>query len=488
MRGVTSTTVRALCSGLAAFALLACAHPELAGAADALAMAPCAIEGLARAARCGVLEVAESGSIAGRKPAARVLPIHVMVVPAAAAQARPDPIALLMGGPGEDAISAAAYFVELLGPLLEDRDLLLVDQRGTGKSNALRCQLYSPDDPAVSLQQLFPRAAVRLCAQQLAARADLTQYGYARFADDLERVRRALGYAALNLHAGSYGTRAAQVYLRAYPRSVRTAYLGSVVPFDLAIPLPNARNTDLALERVFAACAADPACHAAFPELRAEFREILARLDAGTVRITLPGQAEPAPLARGRVIEWLRSKLYRPKDSVILPWLIHRAHRDDWSGIVDGILTDARGLDSALSVGLLLSITCSEDLALVREADVRRETQGTALGDFRVRQQLEACREWPTYAVPASYRRPVRSRVPVLFASGDTDVATPLWYTERVAPGFSNRHEVIQAGLGHTEWSECTLQAYQRFLDAGGVRGVVRSVCPAPTPLPFKIR
>jgi hypothetical protein len=258
------------------------------------------------------------------------------------------------------------------------------------------------------------------------------------------------------------------------------------VPFDVAVPLPNARLTEIGLERAFAACAAEPACNTAFPELRAEFRQIVARLDSGSVRLTLPGYAQSVPLARGRVIEWLRARLYRPSSAVELPWLIHSAYRDDWTAIVAGILENARELDVALSVGLLFSITCSEDVAFIRDSDARRDTQGTALGDYRVQQQRAACREWPRYVLPPGYRQPVRSAVPALFVSGDADVATPLWFTERVAPGFVNRHELIQAGLGHTEWNECTLQAYQRFITAGGVRAVEQSVCPAAAAPPFK--
>jgi pimeloyl-ACP methyl ester carboxylesterase len=422
MHDVTSSMARVIRGWLAALLLLSGSTACVAAAAGALVLEPCTIDGLARPARCGVLEVAENP----RRPLGRTLPIHMMVIPASNGTARPDPIVLLMGGPGEDAITAAPVFARLLAPLLEDRDLLLVDQRGTGRSNALRCELYSPKDPAVSLRHLFPLEAVQECAQQLGARADLTQYGYARFAADLEQIRRALGYGTLNLSAGSYGTRAAQVYLRTYPRSVRTVYLGSVVPFDVAIPLPNARVTEVALQRVFDACAAESPCRTAFPELSAEFRALVARL------------------------------------------------------------ANARGLDSALSVGLLFSITCSEDLAFVRDTEVRRDTQGTALGDYRVRQQLEACRQWPKYVLERGYRQPVRSSVPALFVSGDTDAATPLWYTKRVAAGFPNRHEVIQAGLGHTEWNECTQLLYQRFVTTGGVRGVAKSVCAAPTALPFK--
>src|SRR5262249_25196486 len=140
-----------------------------------------------------------------------------------------------------EAATEAGQFLERLAPMLDDRDLLLVDQRGTGQSGALRCHFFSPDNPAESLQNLFPPARVESCAKDLATHADLTQYSYQRFADDLEKIRRTLGYGPLTLFAGSYGTRAAQVFVRAYPSSVRTIYLGSVDPIDIANPLPFAK-------------------------------------------------------------------------------------------------------------------------------------------------------------------------------------------------------------------------------------------------------
>ncbi|MGH8285470.1 MAG: alpha/beta hydrolase, partial [Steroidobacteraceae bacterium] len=281
-----------------------------------------------------------------------------------------------MGGPGEDAISAAAEFATRFASLRQDRDLMLVDQRGTGRSGALRCELYSAEEAATSLRDFFPLAAVRRCERQLRARADLTQYTYAHFASDLEHVRRALGYGPLNLFAGSYGTRAAQVYLRAYPQSVRTVYLGSVVPIDVPTPLTFAKTAESALESTLRACAADSACRTAFPNLRDELREVLARLESG-VRVAVPGRTGTVPMHRGRVVEWFRAKLYRPATAAVVPWLIHRAYEGDWSPIVEGILSYARELDSAASLGLFFSITCSEDVAFVREADVAPETRGT---------------------------------------------------------------------------------------------------------------
>jgi pimeloyl-ACP methyl ester carboxylesterase len=296
-----------------------------------------------------------------------------------------------------------------------------------------------------------------------------------------------MGYGPLNLTAGSYGTRAAQVFLRTYPTSVRTAYLGSVVPLYVATPLSMARTEEHELERLLSACEADEACHAAFPRVRDEFRAIAARLSAG-VRVVPPGSDAAATLARGRVAEWFRSRLYRPADGAELPWLIHQAYAGNWLPITEGILYNARQMASALSVGLLLTITCREDIPFIGEDAVTAETQGTFLGDYRVREQMPACEHWPASAVPDGYRRPVHSAVPTMFVSGDSDAATPLWFTERVAPGFSNRVEIIARNQGHTEWSGCVERLYERFVREGSPRGIESRACGDIERPPFRVR
>jgi pimeloyl-ACP methyl ester carboxylesterase len=447
-----------------------------------IVLASCRFADLTRAARCGTLSVPENPD----KPAGRRLSISVAVIPAAKGSALADPIVILQGGPGEDSISSAGFFAERFASLLDNRDLLLVDQRGTGKSGALPCTLYSAGDPAASLRDVFPLAVIKRCAQRLKARADLTQYTFDRFAGDLEQVRRGLGYGALNLYAGSYGTRAAQVYIRRFPASVRTAYLGSPVPMDAANPLAFAKTAETALELLFSSCAADPPCREAFPKLREEFRAVALKLDSGAVRVSIPGSAATATLYRGRVAEWMRSRLYRPKSATMLPWMIHRAYAGDWNPLVKDMLADAHDADPAFSFGLFLSITCSEDVAFIREQDIGAETQGTFLGDYRVRQQQAACKEWPTRALPKDYRAPVLSAVPTLFVSGAADGGTPLWYADHVAAGFSNRVQVIVKGQGHTEWSDCLAQLYQRLVRGGAVTGLDPSCPNVPRP-PFKL-
>jgi pimeloyl-ACP methyl ester carboxylesterase len=446
-------------------------------------LSSCKLSGVPQPARCGALEVPENPN----RPGGRHLKISVAVIPAIGGKPRPDPIAVLMGGPGEDAIGSAEIYATKLAPLRQDRDILLVDQRGTGRSAALDCELFSPEQPEASLHDLFPLTAVERCERRLSAQADLTQYTYDRFANDLEQVRRALGYGPLNLFAGSYGTRAAQVYVRMYPESVRTMYMGSVVPIDVPGPLPFAKTEQSALERMFDACAADSECNSAFPRLRDEFRQISARLSSGSVRVAVQGHSGSVLLYRGRVAEWFRSKLYRPESSTTLPWMIHRAYLGDWSAISDGIRSDARD-DSDFSFGLFFSITCSEDISFIREDEVAAETEATFLGDYRVRQQQAACRQWPKASLPEGYREPVQSSVPTVFASGDTDGGTPLWFMEHTAKGFSHRLEVVLRGQGHTEWNECIAKFYEEVVISGSVGGGGKSTCPLVPRPPFRLR
>jgi pimeloyl-ACP methyl ester carboxylesterase len=453
-----------LFAGLAGLLMLGAAPPGAAVLED------CAIPDLPEKARCGHFEVPENPD----RPDGRRISIAVAVIPATGGEAKKDPIVVLNGGPGEETIATASYYVEQFRELRSDRDLLFVDQRGTGRSASLRCDLYSDAEKSENLRHFLVPASVERCRKSLESRADLTQYSYLNFARDLEHVRRELGYGPMNLFAGSYGTRAAQHFLRAYPASVRTAYLGSTVPVDVAIPLPLAKAAQGALEKTFEACDAEPACHAAFPDPRGDFRRALALTD---------GKA----LSRGRFAEWVRSRLYRPFMAVELPAYFHEAATGDFSGLSDAVLESARSRDTALSFGLLFSITCSDDIPFIREDEIAPATAGTFLGDYRVREQQAACRAWPRAAVPTDLRAPVHSNVPTLFVSGDSDPATPVWFNARVAPNFPNRAEVVVAGHGHTEWNECISTLYIRLVRSGSVEELRGATCPTVPWPPFVI-
>lgn len=444
-------------------------------------LSSCQLPDVAGPARCGVVEVPENPA----KPEGRKLGIEVAVLPATEGRAAPDPILILMGGPGEDAIREAGYYAEALSSLRRDRDVLLIDQRGTGKSHRLTCDIYEGVEPAELFRDIFPQSVER-CARELSKKADLTQYSYAHFARDLEHIRKVLGYGPLNLSAGSYGTRAAQAFIRTYPDSVRTVLFHSVVPIDVAIPVPMAKSSQTAMDRVLKDCEARPACHAAFPNVRNELAEIMRRLDAGEVKVTVPGETTQVTISRGRVAERLRTMMYRAEGADSIPLMIHRAYGGDYQPIVDDILANARGAHTAVSFGLFFSVVCNDDVPFIRESDIAPASQGTYLGEYRVRQQQAACTKWPKSVLPAGYRDPVRSSVPALFVSGDTDPAISLEFTEHAAKGFPNRAMVVLKNRGHTEWPDCVGDIYERFVRAGSTAKLDTSTCkPEPRP-PFK--
>jgi hypothetical protein len=165
--------------------------------------------------------------------------------------------------------------------------------------------------------------------------------------------------------------------------------------------------------------------------------------------------------------------------------MIHRAHSGDWSPIVKSIQAGAAGAEDEISFGLLFAITCNDDVAFIREEDIARATRDTFLGDYRVRQQQAACRPWPKVSPPTD-RTPVESAVPAFFTSGDSDAATPLWFTQRVAAGYSERAEIVVAGQGHTEWRDCVGRLYEQFVRDGSVRNVRGKTCGAVPRPPFK--
>jgi len=464
-----------------AIVLVAQAHAA-SGTTDFGASSPslsaCRLPGVSTPARCGHFDVPENPA----RPEGRHLSIAVAVLPARSTPARRDPMVFLSGGPGESAIDSASDVGADLASMFADRDIVLIDQRGTGRSSPLACDLDAGNHAVAAVEQFLPPASIERCRKTLQARADLTQYSFLRFADDIEHVRRALGYDPVNLYALSYGTRAAQVYLRAYPDSVRTAYLGSVVPIDIPMPLPFARVAQDTLEATISACERDAICAAAFPALRQETKEVFARLAAGKVEVSVPGTQVHARLSAGRVAERLRTMMYKPAGAADVPWTIHRAFLGDWQPLVGGILEGARGFSAEFSTGVFFSITCAEDVRFIREADIAPAVSGTYLGDFRVREQQAACADWPKADLPAGYREPVRSSVPTLFVSGDLDPATPNAFADHVAAGFTRHADLLLRGQGHSGWSDCAARVYQAFVRSGSVEGLDTTCAPTPRP------
>src|SRR5262245_10374327 len=227
---------------------------------------PCTVPQIKDKALCGNLEVFENRvTRKGRK-----INLKIIVLPATGNDRAPDPLFYLAGGPGASATEDAPGVAQIFAKIHERRDLVFLDQRGAGGSHPLNCAFFNPDDPQSYFGYFFPLAEVKKCRRELEATSDLLLYTTPVAADDLDEVRTALGYEKINLFGGSYGTRAALVYLRQHPEHVRTVTLQGVAPTNQFMPYDFPLGTEHALQGVIEECAADEACHRAFPDLKTD--------------------------------------------------------------------------------------------------------------------------------------------------------------------------------------------------------------------------
>jgi pimeloyl-ACP methyl ester carboxylesterase len=433
---------------------------------------PCKVAWFDREVLCATYSVWENRETRqGRK-----IGLNIVIVPALGPDKQSDPVFEIAGGPGQGITEVGEY----AGVDTRKRDVVLVDQRGTGRSNPLHCQLYGePVDFRRAAGELYAPDAVKECRAKLEKAADLSQYTTAAFVDDLNDVRQWLGYGKINLIGGSYGSRAAQVYWRRYPETVRSVVLTSVAPVDLLLPLRHAYAGQRALDLLLEECASQPGCRAAFPDTRADLKAIQERIDKGvtvTVTNTRTGEKQEVRPTWGLIAEGIRYTLYGPEGAG-LPLLLRAAARGDLAPLVQTAIE--RRLDLTLGFegrlyysGLNFSVTCAEDLPFISEEMTRRETAGTFLGDYRVRQQKGVCEIWPRGKVPADVHEAVRSDVPVLLISGERDPATPPEMAEKASLHMSHRLHVIIPRGAHGGGGECRDRMVNDLLDRGSVQGL----------------
>jgi pimeloyl-ACP methyl ester carboxylesterase len=434
-------------------------------------------------ALCGKYEVFENR----RAQSGRKIALNIMLLPALSEKPAPDPLFYLAGGPGGAATSyAGAWFMTRLR---RTRDVVLVDQRGTGSSNPLQCDLYGdPKDMRGYFTDYYSEEALRACRAQLEKSADLTLYTTTIAMDDLEELRTALGYERINLYGGSYGTTAALSYLRQHPKSVRAVAIFGVAPPDFKIPLPFAKGVQHAVDRLIEDCAADSVCHAAFPNLRAEFESVLAKLDKGPVDVTAMNVATKQPqqlkLSRPAFVDTIRTLLYFPPTISLLPLLIHKAALNDFGPIVSVAFQVINQIEGQIARGMQLSVICAEDVPFISEQEIASASAGTFYGDTRVRAYIKACAGWPKSTVAQSYATPVKSDAPVLLVSGEVDPVTPPWVAAAAARYLPNSRQVLIRNGSHYSY-ECAENLVAEFIERGTTVGLDASCLEQIRRLPF---
>jgi len=413
-----------------------------------IALADCRLPKLPIAAECGTLEVPENRD----KPEGRKVTLSVAVLPANTLHPRADPLFILAGGPGQAASFLGPFAAALTG-VRKDRDIVLVDQRGTGRSSPLVCAAFKPDHSLSASVDFDPLPKATECARELVAKGiDASQYTTAAWVADLDAVRSALGYDKINLWGGSYGTRAAQEYLRRYPGHVRSVVLDGVATPAMRSTLDVWPSREVALAAVIDACKETPSCASAHPDLAAKLDAI--RDSLGTngreMNVSDPrtGESQALHMTFEQVIAALQPFTYAPELAALLPEVIGRAAAGDFGPLYAGAMLVTGDLDEQSNTALHYSVTCAEDVARV-SADDSARTLATLRTKSLAERALSVCTAWPKGVAPADATAPVKSDVPVLILSGGLDPVTPPANGAEVAKSLPASRHIVARGYGH---------------------------------------
>jgi pimeloyl-ACP methyl ester carboxylesterase len=450
MRGTLSQYRRLVATGIASLvlAVMGCSlqapvRPVANGATD-IALAPCSATKPEHGLLCGRLSVPEDR----RKSGGRHIGLNVTVLPASASPRQPDPVFVFAGGPSDKATTFAPIWAGL--PFERNRDLVFIDQRGTGGSNSLYCA--DLDDPADVTMPRYHLPAVKACRNQLTRQADLTKYSTVDAVEDFDAVRQWLRYDRINVIGGSYGSRVVLEYLRRHSDRARTAALLGPVPPDFKRPLYYGRDGLAALQGIFAACKLDAACQRAFPDPPRQLDAVLRRLQREPVRVPWKhpktGAAITVSIDRATFAEIVWKFLLSEREARRLPFVIARADGGDFTALLEGAFVDGKLGDRVPVEGMYLSVTCAEETLRIAESDIGPEAP-YFLGSDRLSRQMNACRAWPRSSVPADVFEPVRSSVPALIITGTLDPVTPTTWGRRLLEHMPNARLIDVPGMGH---------------------------------------
>jgi len=452
-----------------------------------LAFEPCTLSAsespVTVAAYCATFAVPEDRSaVAGRQ-----IELAVAFVPSRAKQPRPDPVFMLAGGPGQSALESFPLAAGAFGPILRDRHVVLVDQRGTGRSRPLDCP--PAEDEAADTGTLADPAQARRAAERCLASldADPRHYTTSDAVADLEAVRAAIDAPELNLVGISYGTRVALEFLRRYPERTRSLVLDGVVPPGLALGAEHARNLEAALDAHFARCAADANCRERYGSPRERLTQLLDELRAEPRRVQfrdpLTDARRDEPLTAAAVAGVVRLYTYVPQLASMLP----RSLAEAAAGRPEVLMAQASMIQSLVGeqfkIGMQLAVVCSEDADRLR---VDPADAGTVIGTQFVETLLAQCAVWPKGQRPADFNAPVRSDRPVLLLSGELDPVTPPRYGAAVLEHLPNGRHIVAQGQGHNVMGVgCMPRVMAKFVasaDAGALDTACLDGLVAPPP------
>ncbi len=447
------------------------------------------------AAECGELEVAENPAL----PLGRKIRLAFARIPAISRRKHPDPLFVLAGGPGMAATTFYTMVAPVFGRIHRDRDIVLLDQRGTGKSNPLNCH-------GSFETELRPESGSDIadethrCLQALSATADVTQYTTSIAVKDLDHVRDVLGYDRINLYGVSYGTRVAQHYLRQFPQRTRSLVLDGVVPPQVFLGPDMALNAERSLQRILARCAQESACRERLGDPERDYHSLWAMLRSHPVPVSVAdpstGQSRQFELTTFHLATVLRLSIYSAEPTALLPFLLHDAWESkNYSRLAAQFLLLTRSYADVVSQGMNNTVTCAEDISLYEPAAGdsfpltridRSKLESTFLGTAQLDALLTVCKDWPRGPIDPDFHAPLHSAVPTLLLSGSDDPVTPPAYAEMAGRGLTNSRQLLLQGFNHGQLAApCMDRVMQDFIDRISVVALDTSCTRNDRPLAF---
>ncbi len=452
-----------ICSILVGLLLIG---PQVAQASS-LSLEPCRLKQLPQTVMCGTLD----RPLNPATPQGPQIGIRVAVLPAMARHKKSDPIFLLAGGPGQSAIELASGFQHLFGRFRQRRDLVLIDQRGTGQSAPLKC---AKPKPAASLQDQMGLNAQRQYLEQCLRDLQSLPHGDLRFyttslaMQDLEAVRQALGYDSINLIGASYGTRAGLEYMRLYPSRVRRAVFDGVAPADMKLTETIGQDRHAALEALLNNCAQTPHCQTHYPQLRQDWQALL-KMPTRTVLLPHPvtGRTEPLTVDPELLRQWTSTALYSPVTTSAWPLAITQARAGDYSALLALGLGGGGPQSPDIAMGMHLAVVCTEDKPSSPQAHQPLTSISNDFSKDTQRFYQALCTQVPTLPVPPGFDILPASQSPTLLLSGANDPVTPPRHAQRVmkALGPLTHHVTVPHAAHGTLGLTCIHEAVFRFIN-----------------------
>lgn len=417
---------------------------------------PCRVPDFPQELRCGVVQ----RPLNPADPAGKKIDVHYMVLPSQDKNKLHDAVFLLAGGPGQSAVSLAGFGQTMLGRLNKRRDLVFVDQRGTGRSASLSCPELERSEDVDEDEQLLRKSAICLNRLQTLPHGDLRFYSTSIAVQDLEAVRQMQGYGRINLVGASYGTRVGLEYLRQFPDSVKRLVLDGVVPPDMNLP---AEDAQAALDGLFQDCQKEPGCHAAYPDLATRWQQLLA-MAPRQVSVTHPRLGTPFSfrMSHDILLGMVHKTLYSPVSVSGLPYALTQAGQGNYQPLVTlSGATNAPG-PAGINYGMHFSVWCSEMFA--RPLPAPRDEFEKLMNN----QYQKVCKNWPRAAIPPDFFTIPPARVPVLLLSGGIDPVTPIRHGKTVAQALGPQAlHVTVDHAGHGLLAQgCVREVVNRFLSA----------------------